>query len=185
MARGQDCWDHSGVSWTAPPVTRVDGEIAGDELATLISFLDWYRATVLHKCAGLTAEQLARQAVPPSDLSLLGLLRHLTEVERGWSRRRIGGEAAGRAYCTAERPDADFDDARPETAQADYAAYVRELDLARAAVAGHSLDETFVHDRHETQMNVRWVYVHLIEEYARHAGHADLLRQCIDGVTGS
>jgi uncharacterized damage-inducible protein DinB len=163
----------------------VDGVFAGDELATLASFLDWYRATVLYKCAGLTAEQLARRAVPPSDLSLLGLLRHLTKVERGWFRRRIDGEAVGRAYCTAERPGADFDDALPETAEADYAAYVRELDLARAAVAGHSLDETFIHDRQQMEMNVRWVYVHLIEEYARHAGHADLLRQCIDGATGS
>jgi uncharacterized damage-inducible protein DinB len=173
------------VTWTAPAVTRTDGVFAGDELATLADFLDWYRATLLHKCAGLTAEQLARQAVPPSNLSLLGLLRHMTEVERGWFRRRIGGQTADRVYKTEQSPGADFDDAVPATAEADYAAYLREVDLARAAAAGRGLDETFFHEHPQTEINVRWVYVHLIEEYARHAGHADLLRECIDGATGS
>jgi uncharacterized damage-inducible protein DinB len=173
------------MTWTAPPVTRSDGAFAGDEMVTLAAFLDWYRATLLHKCAGLTAGQLARQAVPPSNLSLIGLVRHMTEVERGWFRRRIGGQTAGHMYATEQRPDADFDEATSATAEADYAAYLHEVDLARAAAAGHGLDETFFHERPQTEMNVRWVYVHMIEEYARHAGHADLLRQCIDGVTGS
>jgi uncharacterized damage-inducible protein DinB len=166
-------------------VTRADGVFAGDEHATLDGFLDWYRGTLLDKCAGLTGEQLARRAVPPSSLSLLGLLRHMTEVERGWFRRRIGGQAAGHVYCTEQRPDADFDDALPASAEADYAAYLRELDLARAAAAGQGLDKTFVHGRHQAEMNVRWVYVHMIEEYARHVGHADLIRERIDGRTGS
>ncbi|HEY1642045.1 MAG TPA: DinB family protein [Streptosporangiaceae bacterium] len=173
------------MTWTAPPVTRADGEFAGGERATLDGFLDWYRGTLLDKCAGLTGEQLARRAVPPSRLSLLGLLRHMTEVERGWFRRRIGGQEAGSAYCTGQRPDADFDDAVPASAEADYAAYLRELDLARAAAAGQELGQTFVHERHQTEMNVRWVYAHMIEEYARHVGHADPIRECIDGRTGS
>ena len=166
-------------------MTRTDGAFAGDERATLDGFLDWYRDTLLDKCAGLTGEQLARRAVPPSSLSLLGLLRHMTEVERGWFRRRIGGQAASQVYCTAQRPDADFDDALPASAEADYAAYLRELDLARAAAAGQGLDKIFVHERHQAEMNVRWVYVHMIEEYARHVGHADLIRERIDGRTGS
>jgi uncharacterized damage-inducible protein DinB len=137
------------------------------------------------KCAGLSAEQLAEQAVPPSNLSLLGLLRHMTEVERGWFRRRFGRADVGVPYSSEERPDADFEEAAPVGAEAEYAAFVSELDLARAAAAGHDLTETFIHSRSGSEMSLRWVYVHMIEEYARHCGHADLLRERIDGTTGS
>ena len=150
----------------------------------LEGFLDWYRGTLLTKCAGLSAGQLAEQAVPPSNLSLLGLLRHMTEVERAWFRRRFGGEELSVPYSSEERPDADFDDAVPAGAEADYAAFVSELGLARAATAGHDLAETFVHPRSNREMSLRWVYLHMIEEYARHCGHADLLRERIDGTTG-
>jgi uncharacterized damage-inducible protein DinB len=172
------------VTWTAPPVTRVDEPFVAGERDVLEGFLDWYRGTLLMKCAGLSAEQLAEQAVPPSNLSLLGLLRHMTEVERAWFRRRFRGEDVGVPYSSEERPDADFEEAVPEGAEADYAAFVSELELARAATAGHDLTETFIHPRRNREMSLRWVYVHMIEEYARHCGHADLLRECIDGTTG-
>jgi uncharacterized damage-inducible protein DinB len=185
LAPGQIAGIMPGVTWTAPPATRVDGPFVGDERGTLEGFLDWYRGTLLRKCAGLSAEQLARRAVLPSSLSLIGLVRHMTEVERAWLRRRIGGESAGHVYNSSESPDADFNDAGPATAEADYDAFVRELDLARAAAAGHALDEAIIHERHQVEMSMRWIYLHVIEEYARHTGHADLIRECIDGATGS
>ncbi len=156
----------------------------GDERESLESWLDWHRDTLLTKCAGLDAEQLARRAVPPSTLSLLGLVRHLSEVERGWFRRTLDREAtAGLIYCTDESPDEDFDGAVPETAEAARDTYLAEVEAARAAAARHGLEEV-VTSRHGTPMNLRRIYLHMIEEYARHNGHADLLRECVDGVTG-
>src|SRR5713226_2846831 len=103
--------------WTAPHVTGVDEPIAAGERATLEGFLEWYRATLLWKCAGLSANQLALRPVPPSGLSLLGLVRHMTEVERSWFRRRFGGEQVGYLYCSDEHPDAAFDGAAPAGAE--------------------------------------------------------------------
>ena len=98
---------------------------------------------------------------------------------------RFAGQAGlGYLYCSDEYPDGDFDLAAADGAEADFAAFARECELARAAAAGRSLDETFVHERDGSTIDLRWVYVHMIEEYARHNGHADLLREQIDGVTG-
>jgi uncharacterized damage-inducible protein DinB len=173
------------MTWTAPSITRVDESFVASERVVLDGFLDWYRDTLLHKCAGLSAEQLAEQAVPPSNLSLLGLIRHMAEVERSWFRLRFGGQHLDHLYITEENADADLADGTPATAPADYATFLAELDQARAAVAGHGPDETFVHPQSGSTMSLRWVYVHMIEEYARHCGHADLIRERIDGVKGS
>ena len=173
------------MSWIAPQVTRIDEPLVADERAMLEGWLEWHRATLLWKCAGLPGEFLAQRPVPPSNLSLLGLVRHMTEVERSWFRRRFGGEPVSSLYCSSASPDADLDDVAAAAAEADFAAFTSEVELARAAAAGHSLDETFFHARREAQMNLRWVYVHMIEEYARHNGHADLIRERIDGATGS
>lgn len=151
----------------------------------LEGWLDWHRATLLWKCTGLSGEQLALRPVPPSNLSLLGLVRHMTEVERAWFRRRFGREQVSFLYCTDESPDADLDDVSPAGAEAGFAAFTHEVELARAAAAGRSLEETFFHPRRQTEMSLRWVFVHMIEEYARHNGHADLIRERIDGATGS
>ena len=156
----------------------------GDERATLEGWLDWHRATLLLKCAGLSGERLAERPVPPSSLSLAGLVRHMAEVERAWFRRRFGREDIGFLYCSDESPDADFDEAGPVSAEADVAAFTREVELARKAAAGHSLDESFFHTHRQAEMSLRWVFAHMIEEYARHNGHADLLRERIDGTTG-
>jgi hypothetical protein len=178
------CGHHGGVNWIVPEVTRVREPFVGDERAMLEGWLEWHRATLLWKCAGLFGEQLARHPVPPSNLSLAGLVRHMAEVERAWFRRRFGREELTFLYCSDESPDADFDEVTPEGAEADFAAFNREVELARAAVAGHSLDESFFHSRYQAEMSLRWIYVHMIEEYARHNGHADLIRECIDGTTG-
>jgi hypothetical protein len=163
----------------------VDPPTVADERAALDGWLDYHRSTLLFKCQGLTGEQLARRAVPPSSLSLLGLVRHMAEVERAWFRRRVAGQAElGYLYCSDEFPDGDFDLAEPDGAEAGFAEFRRECDLARAAAAGRPLDGTFHHERHSTDMDLRWVYVHMIEEYARHNGHADILREQIDGATG-
>jgi uncharacterized damage-inducible protein DinB len=146
----------------------------------LQAFLDWYRLTLLHKCAGLTGAQLAERSVPPSSLSLLGLVRHMTKVERAWFRQRFAGEPVTSPF--GDDADADFDRLDPARAAADYARLTEEIKLADAAVANASLDDTFVH-RGEV-MSLRLIYLHMIEEYARHMGHADLLRERIDGTTG-
>jgi hypothetical protein len=158
------------------------------ERPALETWLDFHRATLLGKCSGLTAEQLVRQACPPSTLSLLGLVRHMTEVERGWFLRRwISGMT--RPYSTPDNPDGDFDDIDAARAVDDVAAYRSAVDACRSEAARHDLDEV-VPLRPEdpastTIIDVRWIYLHMIEEYARHNGHADLIRQAIDGSTGT
>jgi uncharacterized damage-inducible protein DinB len=146
----------------------------------LQAFLDWQRATLLYKCGGLTGEQLAERAVPPSGLSLLGLIRHMTKVERIWFRQRFAGEPVERPF--GDDSNADFERVDPARAAADYARLTEEFKLADAAAANASLDDTFIH-RNEV-MSLRMIYLHMIEEYARHLGHADLLRERIDGATG-
>lgn len=176
--------NNAQATWTAPSITRVDEPLVAGERATLDGFLDWYRATLLHKCAGLSAGQLAQHAAPPSNLSLLGLIRHMAEVERSWFRLRFGGQQIGRLYLTEENQDADIECGTPASAESDYATFLNELDAARAAAAGHDLGETFI-GRRGDPISLRWVYVHMIEEYARHCGHADLIRERLDGTKGS
>lgn len=154
----------------------------GDDRPILEGFLAWQRSTLRNICAGLTAEQLARRAVPPSNLSLLGLVRHMAKVERTWFRQRAAGEAVDAMYDPAHGKDADFNDLSPALAQSDFARFSEECQLADTAAAGMAFDDTFVLNG-ET-FSLRLVYVHMIAEYARHNGHADLLRELVDGTTG-
>jgi uncharacterized damage-inducible protein DinB len=156
----------------------------GGERALLDSVLDFHRQTLLSKCAGLTDDQLKRRSVQASALSLLGLIRHMSEVERSWFRRRVAGEDLGYLYATDANDDADFDEVDTADPAANFAVYTSEVELARAAVAGLPLDGAFFHPRHRADISLRWVYLHMIEEYARHNGHADLIRESIDGATG-
>jgi uncharacterized damage-inducible protein DinB len=167
---------------TTPEVTRIDPQNVSAERTMLEEFLDFHRATLLRKCAGLDADQLRRRSCAPSALSLLGLVRHLTEVERGWFLRGVAGRDAPPLYDD-DRRGGDFDDVDAADPAEAFAAYERALAESRAAAASAGLDDTFV-SRRGTTFSVRWVYVHMIEEYARHNGHADLLRERIDGVTG-
>jgi len=172
------------MTWTAPQITRQSTLFVAGERQMLEVWLDFHRQTLLGKCSGLTAEQLRQRAAPPSTLSLLGLVRHMTDVERGWFRRRIAGEDVGFLYSSEADPDGEFDNVEYADAEQDFAAYLAEVEVARRAAAGRELDETFYHERREVTMSVRWVYLHMIEEYARHNGHADLLRERIDGAIG-
>jgi hypothetical protein len=173
------------MTWTAPEITRTEPPTVAGERAALEAWLDYHRETLLLKCQGLTGEQLVKRAAAPSSLSLLGLVRHMAEVERAWFRRRLAGQAElGYLYCSDEAPDGDFDFAEASGAEADFTTFTRECELAGQAAAGRSLDDTFRHHHREETIDLRWVYLHMIEEYARHNGHADILREQIDGVTG-
>jgi hypothetical protein len=163
---------------------RTDPPYVADERTMLESWLEFHRATLLWKCEGLTGEQLALRSVEPSTMSLLGLVRHMTEVERSWFRRRVAGEDVEELYCRDDAPDADFDELDPAQADAALAAFHAEVQACRTAMAGLDLDHVVWHPRRQTDLGLRWVYVHMIEEYARHNGHADLLRERIDGVIG-
>jgi len=148
----------------------------------LTAWLEFHRATLLSKCAGLTAEQLAARSPAPSGLSLLGLVRHMTELERLWFRQLLGGEELSGIYFTSDNPDGDFNDGTPASAAADLEVYLREVELARAATAGHKPDETIL--VRDSDVSVRWIYLHMIGEYARHNGHADQVREHADGAMG-
>lgn len=155
------------------------------EKAILAEYLDRYRMTLEMKCAGLDAEQLARRSVPPSTLSLLGLVRHLATVEHRWFRMVLGGQPdLPRLYKSEEDFDLDFNGAVPDDAVvADaWATWRREVAHARELYAGLDLGATV--DVHGESAEARDIIVHMVEEYARHVGHADLLRECIDGRTG-
>jgi uncharacterized damage-inducible protein DinB len=155
-----------------------------DERGTLEGWLDFYRATLATKCAGLTEEQLRTASVSPSPLTLFGLVQHLAEVERNWFRRVLTGEQAPPIHGPRTHPeghDGGFD--LTETSFADASrTWQQEIDRARANCAARELDGTSPFAGGE--VTLRWIYGHMIAEYARHCGHADLIRERIDGVTG-
>ena len=167
---------------------RGDPPTRGDERATLEGFLGWQRETLVLKCSSLDAADLARRSVEPSTLSLLGLVRHLSDVERGWFRRVMAGEDAPRHFSSESDPDGDFDGAAPNPALVAEAwdTWRSEVAFAERFVAdAPDLDITGeVPDPSRGPMSLRWVLVHMIAEYARHLGHADLLRERIDGSVG-
>jgi uncharacterized damage-inducible protein DinB len=167
--------------WTAPE--RTDPALTGPERELLDNWLDYHRNTLLIKCAGLSGEQLAQRSCPPSTMSLLGLVRHMAEVERGWFGDFADGETPPLYYTDAD-PDGDFDNTDPAQADADVATFRAEVAAARAAVAGRALDELSPVQSRGRDVSLRWIYLHMIEEYARHNGHADLLRERIDGRVG-
>jgi uncharacterized damage-inducible protein DinB len=165
---------------------REHDEVAVGEKAVLAEYLDRYRTTFEMKCGGLTPAQLATRSVPPSSMSLLGLVRHLARVEHHWARRALEGRAdLPRLYRSEEDHDLDFNGAvgTDEVVAEAWASWQREVDHAREVHARYDdLGQTIEYDGQPTE--VRDIVVHLVEEYARHVGHADLLRECIDGRTG-
>jgi hypothetical protein len=173
-------------TWTAPVVVRTEPERIADERTSLEQWLDYQRATLKMKCAGLTADQLKQRAVPPSGLSLLGLVRHMVEVERWWFRMHAGQQDGLAFPYDPDSVGLDFSEVEDADAAQNLAEYDLECDAARAAVADRALDDVVPSrgDHPERTRDIRWIYVHMIEEYARHNGHADLLREAIDGVTG-
>jgi uncharacterized damage-inducible protein DinB len=158
------------------------------ERETLIGFLRWQRETLQLKCSDLSADQLASRSVEPSTMSLLGLLRHMADVERGWFRWFMAGEDISDRFSSKVDPDGDFDGAVPDADSVDEAwkAWRAEVAWANEFVTNHP-DIDLPGKRKDPwrgEMSLRWVLVHMIEEYARHNGHADLLRERIDGRVG-
>jgi uncharacterized damage-inducible protein DinB len=154
-----------------------------DERTTLLAFLAWQRGTLERKCSGLSDEQIRLASAPPSNLTLLGLLRHMADVERGWFRRTLAGEDIGERYSSDDDPDGDFDNVANADVEAAFAGWREECALADEIMDRRALEAT---GRHRTgrEVSMRWILNHMIEEYSRHNGHADLIRQAIDGATG-
>jgi uncharacterized damage-inducible protein DinB len=168
------------MPWISPePPDDPSTPDTGDIREILQGYLDHHRLTLLRICAGLTAEQLSLQPVTPSNLSLLGLVRHMTKVERIWLRIRAAGEDIPRLFPDT---DEDFDDLDPNSAEQAVSDLQDEWPACDAAAAGIPLEHHI--DLRGQQISLASIYIHLIEEWARHNGHADLIRQAIDGVTG-
>ena len=170
------------MTWTTPSPEPADGPLTGADRPILEGYLNFQRSTLLNICAGLTAEQLAERPIPASNLSLLGLVRHLTKVERIWFGQRAHGLDVVPMYDAALGKDADFEDIDVAEAASAVGRFVDECRASDDSVAG--LDFETPVDAKGDILSLRFVYVHMIGEYARHNGHADLLRQSIDGVTG-
>ncbi|MFC7328215.1 DinB family protein [Marinactinospora rubrisoli] len=164
--------------------TRTPIPLVGDEREILTAALDWHRATFELKCAGVPAERLSERGVPPSGLSLHGLLRHLAGTERWWFRQQFAREDVPHLYYSDDRPDQDFEDLDGDVGEA-FAVWRAECAHARAIVAAApSLDATGVQLATGRPISLRRILVHMLAEYARHNGHADLLRERVDGATG-
>lgn len=176
---------------------RTDPRPATDEITTLVEFVDYFRDTLELKTSGLTDEQARAASVPPSDLNLMGLVRHMSEVERQWFQCVLAGadhstdpDAAPIYYGDAHPdgdPDGDMHPADDDSLADAIATWREEIRRSNASMQGLTPDHLAVGEMGGStggRPNLRWILVHLIEEYARHCGHADLLRQTIDGTTG-
>ncbi|PZS32259.1 MAG: Mini-circle protein [Pseudonocardiales bacterium] len=170
------------MTWTVPTPTLIDGPLTGADRPILESYLNWQRSILLNICAGLSGEQLVARPIASSNLSLLGLIRHLAKVERIWFRQRAAAQPVEGLYDLALGKDHDFNDLDAAEAEAAVTRLQDEWRHADEAAAGLSFDHTF--DVHGDDFSLRMTYVHMIGEYARHNGHADLLREAIDGATG-
>ena|ERR1700761_3317245 len=164
---------------------REGGPRLGGERATLTEFLRGQRLTLEIKCQDLDAGQMAERSVYPSTMSLLGLVRHMAEVERKWFRIRFGGHDLELRFQTSQDPDGDFNGAvgDPAVVAEAWAAWRDEIAFAEAFVGDHDFDFVGL-DSEGEPVSLRELLVHMIEEYARHNGHADLLRERIDGRVG-
>jgi uncharacterized damage-inducible protein DinB len=154
-----------------------------DERDMLEAWLEYHRTTLLLKCEGLTDVERKSRPVSTSKLSLHGLVRHMAEVERGWFRRTLLSESdAPSIWYDPAVEDSELVPLEGAEWQADLEAWQAECEASRSAAATHPLDATGL--RHGEPCSLRWIYVHMIEEYARHNGHADLIREIIDGSVG-
>jgi hypothetical protein len=146
-------------------------------------WLDYQRATLLWKCELLEGDALARRSVPPSPISLLGIVRHMTLVEWSWFERVFAATGTLRPISTEHDEDADWNDLDPVRAMEDIELFQRQCDISRGIVAAaQSMDQLAADARDD--VSLRWIMIHMIEEYARHNGHADFLRELIDGAVG-
>ncbi|MGW0658625.1 DinB family protein [Streptodolium elevatio] len=167
------------------PTRRIDPPYLGGERETLRAYLDYHRATLAWKCDGLGTEELRKRSMPPSTLTLLSLVRHMAEVERTWFRRVVNGEDIPLRWSA----EGDFQvayDASASTREEAFDAWQTEVAHARRIeAAAESLDVTGHQARWGQDVSLRFVMLHMIHEYARHNGHADFLREGVDGTTGA
>ena len=155
----------------------------GDDRTMLPTWLDYQRATLMWKCELLEGDALVRRSVPPSPISLLGIVRHMTLVEWSWFERVFAATGTPRPISTEHDEDADWNDLDPVRAMEDIELFQRQCDISRGIVAAaQSMDQLAADARDD--VSLRWIMVHMIEEYARHNGHADFLRELIDGAVG-
>jgi Protein of unknown function (DUF664) len=173
---------HLSPRWAGD--TRTEPPAIAGERETLTSFLDWHRATFELKCAGVAPERLSERGVPPSSMSLHGMARHLAGVERWWFRIQFAGEDVPLLYYSDDDPGQDFDDLDGDVGEA-LEVWREECRRSREiAAAAASLEATGTRRTTGEPFTLRWLLVRMIAEYARHNGHADLLRERIDGATG-
>ncbi|MCP2256994.1 Protein of unknown function (DUF664) [Streptoalloteichus tenebrarius] len=166
------------------PIERTGPSPLAGEREMLRGYLDFHRATLAAKCEGLSDDDLRRRSMPPSTLSLLGLVRHMAEVERTWFRRVINKEDVPLVWSEDGDYQVAYDDTGATRAEA-FGAWEAEIEHARRIEReAESLDVTGRHPRTGEELSLRMVMLHLIEEYARHNGHADFLREGIDGTVG-
>jgi len=164
---------------------RISPPLLGGERETVRAFLDFHRATLAMKCRGLSDEELRQRSMPPSTLTLLGLVRHMAEVERTWFRRVINGEDIPLRWSAEGDYQVAYDASASTRAEA-FGAWQEEVEHARRIErAAESLDVAGYQARWDEKVSLRLVMLHMIHEYARHNGHADFLREGIDGEVGA
>jgi hypothetical protein len=167
-----------------PELVREEPPRVAGERTSLAAWLDYHRTTLRQKTEGLTGGEMVRPSVPPSGLTLLGLVQHMTLVEWWWFEHIFAGGPTPQPYLSDDDPDIEFHALDPERMEEAMDAFDAQCAHSRSIVDGaKSLDVLSTSSERETR-DLRWIMVHMIEEYARHNGHADLLRECIDGVVG-
>lgn len=173
---------HYSPTWSDD--TRITPPNVGDEREIVTAYLDWHRATFDLKCAGVPPERLSERTVAPSSLSLHGLVRHLAGVERWWFRIQFAREDVPMLYYSDDDPNQDFDRLDGDVSEA-FDVWRAECQRSREIVGAASLDDTGIQLSTGKPISLRRIMVQMITEYARHNGHADLLRECTDGATGA
>jgi hypothetical protein len=158
--------------------------LTGSDRELLVAYLEHHRATFALKCSGLSDAELSRRSMPPSTLSLHGLLRHLTGVERWWFQINFAGDDVPMLYYSDAEPDQDFERLDGDVAQA-WEQWRQECERSREIVAAHDLDDMGTRVRDGAEFSLRSALLKMVAEYAQHNGHADLLREGIDGATGA
>ena len=175
---------HSLQGMSQDRVERVRPPLVADESTMLTAWLDYHRETLAQKMDRVDPARVREATVAPSTLSLLGLVRHLADNERYWFREVVAGEQVDEYWAPESDPEADFSGAHPDGPDADVAEWRRAVAESRDVMVGRSLDDLTTKVFPKGRMSLRWVVVPMIEEYARHNGHADLLRERLDGVVG-
>jgi uncharacterized damage-inducible protein DinB len=168
-----------------PRIERPKPLLSGPEREQLESWLAFYRATLLKKCSGLSLEGLSRRPVESSPMSLLGMIRHMTFVEQVWFDVRFAGNEVVEYYRRPDDREVEWSELDSATLDEVVANFQRACETSDELARGHELQEMVTTPgAGREQVDLRWIYLHMIEEYARHCGHADILRELVDGTTG-